>query len=74
MRKSWQTPLAEGMRLLIDTLRVDARNLDCDLLMETCEAAAGAGILVIAENANWRDADELARLGISAGTRLRTDA
>ena len=74
MRKSWQTPLAEGMRLLIDTLRVDARNLDCDLLMEMCETAAGAGILVIAENANWRDADELSRLGISAGTRLRADA
>jgi hypothetical protein len=42
--------------------------------METCEVAAAAGILVIAENANWRDADELGRLGISAGTRLRADA
>ena len=74
MRKSWQTPIAEGMRLLIDTLRVDARNLDCDQLMEACEAAAAAGILVIAEHANWRDANELSRLGISAGTRLRADA
>ena len=74
MRRSWQTPLAEGMRLLIDTLRVDARQLDDENLMETCEAAAGAGILVIAENANWRDANELSRIGISAGTRLRTDA
>ena len=74
MRRSWQTPLAEGMRLLIDTLRVDARHLDDENLMETCEAAAAAGILVIAENANWRDANELSRLGISAGTRLRADA
>ena len=74
MRKSWQTPLAEGMRLLIDTLRVDARHLDDEDLMETCEAAAAAGIIVIAENANWRDANELGRLGISAGTRLRADA
>ena len=31
-------------------------------------------VIYIAENANWRDADELGRLGISAGTRLRTDA
>lgn len=74
MRRSWQTPLAEGMRLLIDTLRVDARRLDCDDLIDTCETAATAGILVIAENAYWRDADELTRLGISAGLRLRTDA
>ena len=74
MRKSWSTPLAAGLRLLIDTLRIDARRLDSDRLMETCETAAGAGILVIAENANWRDADELARLGISAGVRLRADA
>ena len=74
MRKSWATPLAEGMRLLIDTLRVDARKLDCEDLADTCEAAASAGILVIAENANWRDADELAGLGISAGIRLRADA
>ena len=74
MRRSWSTPLAEGMRLLIDTLRVDARHLDDDDLMESCEVAAAAGILVIAENANWRDADELSRLGISAGVRLRADA
>lgn len=74
MRRSWSTPLAEGMRLLIDTLRVDARHLDDEELLETCEAAAGAGILVVAENAHWRDADELSRLGISAGIRLRADA
>ena len=74
MRKSWSTPLAAGMRLLIDTLRVDARHLDDEQLIETCEAAAGAGILVVAEHANWRDANELSRLGISAGIRLRADA
>ncbi|MCA8902208.1 MAG: EAL domain-containing protein [Hyphomonas sp.] len=74
MRKSWCTPLADGMRLLIDTLRVDARHLDDDRLVEACEAAAAAGIIVIAEHASWRDADHLARIGISAAINPRTDA
>ncbi|HPE49479.1 MAG TPA: EAL domain-containing protein [Hyphomonas sp.] len=74
MRKSWQTPIAEGMRLLIDTLRVDARKLDDDDLADACEVAAAAGIMVIAEHASWRDAENLARLGISAAIKPRTDA
>ena len=74
MRKSWQTPIAEGMRLLIDTLRVDARKLDDDDLADACEVAAAAGIMVIAEHASWRDAENFARLGISAAIKPRTDA
>lgn len=73
MRKSWATPIAEGMRLLIDTLRVDARHLDDDRLVEACEVAASAGILVIAENASWRDAAYLSRIGIAAAVKPRAD-
>ncbi|WP_241762397.1 EAL domain-containing protein [Hyphomonas pacifica] len=75
MRKSWQTPIGEGLRLLIDSLRVDARDLEMnEKLMDICEAASASGMLVIAENANWRDGEFLNRIGIHAGSKLRTDS
>lgn len=74
MRKSWQTPLTEGLGLLIDSIRVDARDLEAnDELMDICEAASASGILVIADKANWRDGDFLDGLGIQAGVKMRTD-
>ena len=75
MRKSWQTPIGEGLRLLIDSLRVDARDLEMnETLMEICEVASASGMLVIAENANWRDGEFLNRIGIHAGSKLRADS
>lgn len=74
MRKSWQTPLSEALRLLIDSIRVDARDLEVDdELLDICEMASAAGILVIAENANWRDGEFLTRCGINAGVQIRAD-
>jgi len=73
--RSWQTPLSTGMRLLLDSLRIDAQQLELEPELENrVEAAVSCGMTVIAENAAWRDGDYLASLGIDYGLRPRTDA
>lgn len=75
MRRSWQTPLSDSLRLLIDTIRVDARALETNPdLMDLVEAADASGILIVAENAHWRDGEYLARVGVHAATHPRADA
>lgn len=75
MRKSCTSPLGDGLRLLLDTLRIDASQLDTDQnLRETVEAARATGVFVIAENAKWRDGDYLESLGVLGATRPLTDA
>jgi hypothetical protein len=75
MRSSWQTPLSESFRILIDTLRVDADALETsDELCETVFAARASGILVVADHASWRDGAYLESLGIDAGVAPRADA
>jgi predicted signal transduction protein with EAL and GGDEF domain len=74
MRSSWQTQLRDGLGLMVDSIRVDARELEInEELMDICESASAAGILVIADNANWRDGEFLDSLGVQAGVRMRTD-
>ncbi len=75
MRKSWQTALNDGLRLLIDMIRIDARLIDGDRNLEDMALAArAAGILVIADHACWRDAGHLGRLGVTAAVSPRSDA
>jgi hypothetical protein len=75
MRQSWQTPLSDSLRLLIDTIRVDARAIETNPdLMDLVEAADASGILIVAENAHWRDGEYLARVGVHAATHPRADA
>ena len=75
MRKSWQTPLNDSLRLLIDTIRVDARTLDANPgLLDIIEVADASGVLIVAENAHWRDGEYLANLGIHAATHPKADA
>lgn len=75
MRYSWQTALSESVRILIDTIRVDAYALDTapDLSDVTLTATA-AGILVVADNALWRDGSDLSDLGVAGGVAPLTDA
>jgi len=74
MRHSWQTPQSESFRILIDTIRVDADALEasqelCDVVL----AAKSAGILVVADHANWRDGSFLNLLGVAGAVAPRTD-
>ena len=72
--RSWQAPLSYSLRVLLDSMRVDARKIETDPELEDrIDAAACAGMLVIAENAYWRDSDYLNSLGIEYGVRMRAD-
>ncbi len=75
MRHSWQTPMTEAFRILIDTIRVDADALEASQeLCEVVSAAKSAGILVVADHANWRDGEFLNLLGVAGGVAPATDA
>jgi len=73
--RSWQCPMSHSLRLLLDSLRVDARHIENEPeLQDRIEAATQAGMLVIAENANWRDSYFLNEIGVEYGMRMRADA
>ena len=73
--RSWQAPLCYSLRVLLDSMRVDARKIETDEdLLDRIDAAASSGMLVIAENAHWRDSNFLNELGVEYGFRLKADA
>lgn len=75
LRHSWQAPLGHALILMIDTIRVNADLLaGADSLNERIRMASDSGILIVADNASWRDADDLEAAGIMAGISPRTDA
>lgn len=75
MRRSWHTALSDGLRLMIDTIRVDADALETSAdLQETVSIARECGILVVADNASWRDGDFLEQTGVSGAVAPRSDA
>ena len=75
MRHSWHTPLTDSFRILIDTIRIDADALEASHeLSEITQLAKAAGILVVADHANWRDGDFLAEMGVAGGVAPQTDA
>ncbi|WP_158085776.1 EAL domain-containing protein [Henriciella aquimarina] len=73
--QTWCTPLDTGLRLMLDSVRIDAGELwRSSDLMNRVEAAVACGMAVIAEKARYRDGSDLAALGIDLGARPRTDA
>ncbi len=75
MRYSWQTPLSESFRILIDTIRVDADALEASHeLCDTVIAAKSSGVLVVADHASWRDGDYLESIGVDGAVAPQADA
>lgn len=75
MTSSWQAVLDDALRLLIDTIRIDVDELYASpTLAYVVDAAANAGIFVIAENAKWRDGEYLAGLGVGGAICPQADA
>lgn len=72
--RSWEAALSTSMRILLDSIRIDARHIDFEAGIDVrIEAASACGMSVIAENANWRDGDYLASRGIDYALRPRLD-
>jgi len=75
MRHSWQTPLTESFRILIDTIRLDADALEVsNELCDVAQLAKAAGILVVADHASWRDGDYLDAMGVAGAIAPSADA
>ena len=72
--RSWCTPLDTHLRLLLDSVRIDALKVwsEADLL-NRIEAASACGMAVIAENARYRDGEKLASVGIELARAPRVD-
>lgn len=75
MRHSWQTPMSDAFRILIDTVRIDADALEAsNELCEVVQVAKSSGILVVADHASWRDGDYLNQMGVAGAVAPQTDA
>ncbi len=73
--QSCEAHLSTALRLLLDNIRINGRDLDGNAALEDkVEAAQACGMAVIAENAAWRDGEYLATLGIEYGIRPLADA
>ena len=73
--RSWSAPLNDTLRILLDTLRMDARFLEPDEeLQKRVETAHAAGLTIIADRAFWRDGPYLSRHGIDYAVQPRCDS
>jgi hypothetical protein len=74
LRQSQATTFSHSLLLMIDTLSVRSEDLDEPEVMEKVQEAREAGVCILADRPRWRDAEELASLGIMFGCELRADA
>ena len=73
-RKSWRTPMGARARMTFEAVRLDPSRCEAlEIPMTRLEVAAAEGVALIAENARWRDADQLAELGICFAVQPRAD-
>lgn len=74
-RKTWHTPMSARARMTFEAILIDPRVLQhMEIPVSRVEIAAAEGVALIAENVHWRDADELAAVGIHFAVAPRTDA
>lgn len=74
-RRHWDIELSPATFLMIDTLRFDASHLGtCETLDDVISIAANAGVVIVAENAHWRDAEQLESLGVLYAIAPKADA
>ena len=73
-RKSWRTPMGARARMTFEAVRLDPSRCEAlEIPMTRLEVAAAEGVALIAENVRWRDADQLAELGICFAVQPRAD-
>ncbi len=73
-RKSWRTPMGARARMTFEAVRLEPSRCEAlEIPMTRLEVAAAEGVALIAENVRWRDADQLAALGICFAVEPRAD-
>lgn len=74
-RKTWHTPMSARARMTFEAILLDPNVLKrMEIPVSRVEIAAAEGVALIAENVHWRDAVELAAVGIHFAVAPRTDA
>lgn len=74
-RKSWRTPMGARARMTFEAVRIEPTRLEAmNIPMTRLEVASAEGVALIAENVRWRDADQLAELGVSFAMAPRADS
>ena len=74
-RKSWQAGTTPPLRMLIDSVRVQADHLDTEPdLASRVKDVAAEGVSIVAERARWRDAELLQALGVGYVVAPSADA
>jgi hypothetical protein len=73
-RKSWRTAMGARARMTFEAVRLDPSRCEAlEIPMTRLEVAAAEGVALIAENVRWRDAEQLAELGISFAMAPKAD-
>lgn len=73
-RKSWRTPMSARARSTFEAVRLDLSTAEAnEIPLARLEVAAADGVALIAENALWRDAQELAGAGVHFAISPRAD-
>ncbi len=74
-RKTWHTPMSARARMTFEAILLNPQTLqNMEIPVSRVEIAAAEGVALIAEHARWRDADELAQVGIHFAIAPRSDA
>lgn len=74
-RKSWRTPMGARARSTFEAVRIDPTNCQSlDIPLTRLEIASSEGIALIADNVHWRDADNLASIGVHFALAPRADS
>ncbi len=73
-RQSWRTPMNARARSTFEAVRIDMTTCAAtDVPLSRIEVAAADGVALIAENALWRDAEDLAAVGVHFAVSPRAD-
>ena len=74
-RKSWRMPMGARARMSFEAVRLDVSRCEqLEIPITRLEVAAADGVALVAENARWRDVENLAEKGVHFAIAPRADS
>lgn len=74
-RKSWRVAMGARARMTFEAVRLAPTRCEAlDIPLSRLEIAAADGVALIADGVCWRDADELAQMGVQFALAPRSDS